>query len=169
MAKLQMADTFCVPMAHLTVRLHLKCGMGPRVLPSHSSHLHNDADTCHLSLIRPSFEWTPVCGARAQECRGASDDTLLSSAPRLPHPMAQPLENQKQAWPLEPVRLRSSLPTAALDGIGHQGSNGRGWGTGPPHGFCSESTALRCRARGWGRSSGELAATTPLAVGSQVR
>ena len=42
-------------------------------------------------------------------------------------PMAQPFENQKQAWPLEPVRFRpGSVPAAASSGIGHQGSNGTG-------------------------------------------
>ena len=56
-------------------------------------------------------------------------------------PIAQPLLNQKQAWPLEPVRLRSS--TAPFDGIGHHGSKGSGWGTAPPHGCVSESTAFR--------------------------
>ena len=68
-----------------------------------------------------------------------------TSWPLLPshelEPMSQPLLNQKQAWPLEPVRLRSS--TAPFDGIGHHGSKGSGWGTAPPHGCLSESTAFR--------------------------
>eukprot|EP01048_Picozoa_sp_COSAG05_P038446 COSAG05_NODE_18519_length_307_cov_0.735577_1_plen_102_part_11 len=34
-----------------------------------------------------------------------------------------------RTWPLEPEMLRSSLPTAAFEGIGHQGSKGSGWGT----------------------------------------
>ena len=54
---------------------------------------------------------------------------------------SQPLENQKQAWPLDPVRLRSS--TAPLDGKGHHGSKGNGCGTAPPHGCLSESTEFR--------------------------
>ena len=53
--------------------------------------------------------------------------------------------------------LRSSLPTAAALGIGHQGSNGSGWGTPAPHGFSSESTAFR----GWGMVIAECAAAVP--------
>jgi hypothetical protein len=60
-----------------------------------------------------------------------------------PQPMAHPLENQKQACPFAPEMLRSSVEAAALEGNGHQGSKGSGCGTGPPHGFSSESTALR--------------------------
>ncbi len=41
-----------------------------------------------------------------------------------------------------PEMLRSSLPAAAFEGMGHQGSNGSGCGTLPPHGCSSESTAF---------------------------
>ena len=47
-----------------------------------------------------------------------------TSWPELPShsglPMPQPLLNQKQAWPREPVRLRGSLPAASADGWAHQ-------------------------------------------------
>ena len=60
-------------------------------------------------------------------------------------PMSQPFENQKQAWPLAPVRLRGSLPAAAALGCAHQLglSNGMGHGTAPDQGVTSPSTALR--------------------------
>ena len=45
--------------------------------------------------------------------------------------------------PFDPEMFRLSLPAAAREGMGHHGSNGSGCGTGPPHGFSSESTALR--------------------------
>lgn len=48
----------------------------------------------------------------------------------LTNPIAQPLENQKHAWPLAPVRLRpGSLTAATSEGNGHQGSKGTGVGT----------------------------------------
>ena len=48
----------------------------------------------------------------------------------LTNPIAQPLENQKHAWPLAPVRLRPGSLTAAIsEGNGHQGSKGTGVGT----------------------------------------
>ncbi len=68
-------------------------------------------------------------------------------------PMAQPFENQKHAWPLEPVRLRASSPTAFFEGIGHHGSKGSGVGTEEPHGGSSLSTTFR----GWGMLSAEWA------------
>jgi len=77
------------------VSLQLNEGIGPRVLPSHSSH-----------------------------------------------PIAQPLLNQKHAWPFEPVMFRSSVVAASREGNGHQGSKGRGCGTGPPQGFSLESIAF---------------------------
>ena len=59
-------------------------------------------------------------------------------------PIAHPLENQKQACPFAPVRLRPGSEAAAVSlGIGHHGSNGTfGPGTLPPHGISLESMAF---------------------------
>ena len=87
-----------------------------------------------------------ACGVGESGMHSSSVHSKWPTGPRVEpshesQPMAQPLLNQKQAWPLDPVRLRSS--TAPFDGKGHHGSKGSGCGTAPPHGGLSESTEFR--------------------------
>ena len=94
---------------------HSKWGIGPRVDPSHSLQ----------PIAQPLVD-----GSVSANKRHLGVLTYL--------------ENQKQACPFAPDRLRpGSVRTASSLGKGHHGSKGTGLLIGPPQGISFESMAFR--------------------------